>query len=144
MSSLNKVMILGRLTKDPEMKNLPSGKFVTNMSVATSKKWNDKATGEAQEKSEFHSITVFGKQAENANKYLAKGRQVFIEGELQTEKWQDKDGNNRYTTKVIASNVTFIGSNAQQNDALKTASKKKKKQFEVSTDTQFASEDIPF
>lgn len=144
MSSVNRAIILGRLTRDVETRQTNNGKTVANFAVATSKKWNDKATGEPQEKSEFHNITVFGSQADNASKYLSKGSQVYIEGEIVTDKWQDKDGNNRYTTKINANNITFIGSKPQHNDALQNATNMVAKEFNVSTDSSFASEDLPF
>lgn len=144
MSSVNKAIILGRLTRDVELRQTNNGNNVASFAVATSKKWNDKATGEPQEKSEFHNVTVFGRQAENASKYLAKGSQVYVEGEIVTDKWQDKDGNNRYTTKINANVVNYLGNNAQKNDALQNATNMASKEFNVSTDSSFASEDLPF
>lgn len=144
MSSYQKVIIMGNLGKDPEVKNLPSGSTVANFSVATSKNWNDKATGEKQEKTTWHTINVFGKMAENCGKYLTKGSSVLVEGELNVRSWVDKDENKRYSTEIIANNVQFLKNNAQKNDALKGAMDKAAKEFNVSTDSSFASEDLPF
>ena len=141
--SVNKAIIIGNLGNDPELKSLPSGSSVVNFSVATTEAWNDKATGEKQEKTEWHNVTVFGKQAENANKYLSKGKKVFVEGKIQTEQWNDKDGNKRYTTKIIANNIQFLSSVEKTNEALKQASKAPEN-YNVKTDESFASDDIPF
>ena len=99
---VNKVILVGNLGKDPEVRYLPSGGAVANFSIATSESWKDKATGENKEKTEWHSISIFGKLAEIAGEYLRKGSQVYIEGALQTRKWQDQSGNDRYTTEVVA------------------------------------------
>ena len=141
--SVNKVILLGRLGKDPELKSLPNGNSVCNFSIATSEKWNDKASGQKQEKTEWHNITVYGKIAESCSAYLAKGREVFIEGKIQTRSWDDKDGNKRYTTEVIANNVQFIGSNLEKNEALKTAHGNSN-DTQINTNADFASDDIPF
>ena len=141
--SVNKVILLGRLGKDPELKSLPNGNSVCNFSIATSEKWNDKASGQKQEKTEWHNITVYGKIAESCSTYLAIGREVFIEGKIQTRSWDDKDGNKRYTTEVIANNVQFIGSNLEKNEALKTAHGNSG-DTQINTNADFASTDIPF
>lgn len=109
MSSLNKVMIIGNLGKDPEISYTPSGLAVARFSVATKDVWNDKTTGEKTEKTEWHRIVAFGKTAENCGRYLAKGRPVFVEGRLQTTSYE-KDGITRYVTDIIASSVQFLGS----------------------------------
>lgn len=108
MSGVNKVIIVGRLGADVESKALDSGKTVANMSVATSESWTK--DGEKHEKTEWHKCTVWGVQAENCAKYLKKGSQVYLEGKLQTRKWQDQDGNDRYSTEVVAQNVQFLDS----------------------------------
>ena len=102
---LNKAMIYGNLTRDPEMKALPSGQNVTNMSIATNRTWTDKE-GNKQEEADFHNIVVFGKQAENVAKYLTKGSGAYVEGRLQTRSW-DKDGQTMYRTEVVADFVQF-------------------------------------
>lgn len=102
MSSLNKVILIGKLGKDPEQKTFSNGGIVVNFSVATSERWTDKATGEKKEKTEWHNITVWNTRLQDvATKYLSKGSNVYIEGALETRKWQDKDGNDRYTTEVV-------------------------------------------
>lgn len=105
--SLNKVMLIGHLGSDPELRYTPGGAAVANFNLATNERWTDK-NGQSQEKTEWHRIVVWGKQAENCGKYLKKGRQVYIEGRLQTRDWEDKDGNKRYTTEVRADNVQFL------------------------------------
>lgn len=100
---VNKVIIVGNLGQDPEVRYMPSGGAVANITVATSESWNDKSTGEKKEQTEWHRIVLFGKLAEIAGEYLKKGSQVYIEGKLQTRKWTDKDGVERYTTEVVVS-----------------------------------------
>lgn len=98
---INKVIIVGNLGSDPEVKFLPSGGAVASITIATSESWRDKATGEQKEKTEWHRIVIFGKLAEVAGEYLRKGSQVYIEGQLQTRKWQDQSGQDRYSTEVV-------------------------------------------
>ena len=109
--SINKVILIGHLGQNPEVRYTPSGAAVANFSIATNENWTDK-TGQKQEKTEWHRIVVWGKTAENCKQYLAKGRQVFIEGRLQTRQWQDKDGQTKYTTEVQAQTVQFLGGGA--------------------------------
>lgn len=109
MASVNKVILIGNLGQDPEKRFTGSGAAVTTFSIATTDRWNDKQ-GQKQERTEWHRIVVWGQQAENCAKYLSKGRPVYIEGRLQTRQWDDKDGNKRYTTEVIAQRVQFLGS----------------------------------
>ena len=108
MSSINKALILGFLGRDPETRHMPNGDAVTNFSVATSETWKDKS-GEKKERTEWHRISAFGKLAEICGKFLVKGSQCWIEGRIQTREWQDKDGNKKYTTEIIASEVKFLG-----------------------------------
>jgi single-strand DNA-binding protein len=110
MSSVNKVILVGRLGKDPVTRYMPNGEAVTNFSVATSETWKDKTSGEKQEKTEWHNIAAYRKLAEICGEYLKKGSQVYIEGKLQTRKWTDKEGVERYTTDVIADQMTMLGS----------------------------------
>lgn len=110
MASLNKVLLMGNLGADPEIRFTPGGSAVANFRIATTEVWNDKQSGERKEKTEWHRIVVWGKQAEHCGEYLKKGRAVFVEGRLETREWQDKDGNKRWTTEVKADRVTFIGS----------------------------------
>ncbi|BCL68502.1 Single-stranded DNA-binding protein [Vibrio nigripulchritudo MADA3029] len=98
---INKVILVGNLGNDPEIRYMPSGGAVANITIATSESWRDKATGEQREKTEWHRVALFGKLAEVAGEYLRKGSQVYIEGQLQTRKWQDQNGQDRYTTEVV-------------------------------------------
>ena len=106
---VNKVILVGNLGADPETRSMPSGMTVTNIRIATSESWKDKTSGAQQEKTEWHSIALFGRLGEVAAEYLRKGSQVFIEGKLRTRKWQDKSGNDRYTTEIIADNMQMLG-----------------------------------
>ena len=98
---INKVILIGNLGQDPEVRYMPNGNAVANFSVATSESWKDKQTGESRDKTEWHRIVVFGKLAEIVGEYVKKGTQVYLEGQLQTRKWQDQSGNDRYTTEVV-------------------------------------------
>ncbi len=111
MASVNKAIILGNLGQDPELRHTPSGKAVATLRIATNEQWTDQS-GERQERTEWHSVVVWGRQAENCAQYLSKGRQVFIEGRIQTRKWQDKEGNDRYSTEIVADRVQFVGGRA--------------------------------
>ncbi len=106
---VNKVILVGNLGADPEVKYLPSGTAVANITLATSSSWKDKNTGDQQESTEWHRVAMFARLAEIAGEYLKKGRQIYVEGRLQTRKWQDKDGNDRYTTEVIANEMQMLG-----------------------------------
>lgn len=107
MASINKAILIGHLGKDPETKFMPDGKAVANITVATSESWKDKS-GEKQERTEWHRVSFFGKLAEIVGQYLKKGSQVYIEGRIQTRKWQDKDGNERYTTEIIGDEMKML------------------------------------
>lgn len=109
MSSLNKVQLIGRLGADPETRYMPSGSAVTNLRIATSETWKDKQTGDWQERTEWHSVAFFGRLAEVAAEYLRKGSQCYVEGKLRTRKWQDRDGNDRYTTEIVANELVMLG-----------------------------------
>lgn len=106
---INKVIIVGNLGADPETRYMPSGSAVTNLSVATSESWKDKQTGEMKDRTEWHKVVMFDRLAEIAAEYLRKGSQVYIEGKLRTRKWQDKSGNDRYTTEIIADEMQMLG-----------------------------------
>ncbi len=110
MASVNKVIIVGNLGRDPETRYMPNGDAVTNIAVATTESWKDKNTGEKKELTEWHRITFYRKLAEIAGQYLKKGSQVYVEGRLQTRKWTDKDGVERYTTEIIADTMQMLGS----------------------------------
>jgi len=113
MASVNKVIIVGNLGRDPETRYLPSGEAVTNISVATTETWKDKASGEKKEATEWHRVSFFGKLAEVAGEYLKKGSQVYVEGQLRTRKYQDKEtGKDRYSTEIRADRMQMLGSRA--------------------------------
>ena len=109
MASVNKVILIGNLGRDPETRYMPDGGAITNISVATTDVWKDK-NGEKQEKTEWHRVAFFGKLAEIAGEYLKKGSQVYVEGRLQTRKWQDKEGVDKYTTEIVADRMQMLGS----------------------------------
>jgi single-strand DNA-binding protein len=107
---VNKVILIGNLGRDPEVRYSPNGQAIANVNLATSESWKDKNTGEKQERTEWHRVVFFGRLAEIAGEYLKKGMQVYVGGRLQTRKWQDKDGNDRYTTEIVASDMQMLGS----------------------------------
>jgi single-strand DNA-binding protein len=107
---VNKVILVGNLGKDPEVRYMPNGNAVANLTLATTESWKDKQTGDQQEKTEWHRIVMFRRLAEIAGEYLKKGSQVYIEGKLQTRKWQDNSGNDRYTTEIVADEMQMLGS----------------------------------
>ncbi|MBI4822481.1 MAG: single-stranded DNA-binding protein [Deltaproteobacteria bacterium] len=109
MGSLNKVILLGNLGADPEVRYTANGRAAANFNIATTEVWNDKNSGDRQERTEWHRIVCWGKTAELAKEYLKKGRTVLIEGRLQTREWEDKEGKKRWTTEVVADRVTFVG-----------------------------------
>ncbi len=106
---INKVILVGNLGADPETRYMPSGSAVTNLSVATSESWKDKQSGEQKDRTEWHKVAMFNRLAEIAAEYLRKGSQVYIEGKLRTRKWQDRDGNDRWTTEVVADEMQMLG-----------------------------------
>jgi len=110
MASVNKVILVGNLGRDPETRYMPDGAAITNASLATSFQWNDKASGEKKEETEWHRVVFRGKLAEIAGEYLKKGSQVYVEGRLRTRKWQDKEGHDKYTTEIVADRMQMLGS----------------------------------
>ena len=108
MGSVNKVILVGNLGRDAELRYTPGGAAVATLNLATTEVWNDKA-GQKQEKTEWHRIVLWGKQAESLQEYLTKGKQIYVEGRLQTRQWDDKDGNKRYTTEIKADRITLLG-----------------------------------
>ena len=137
-NGVNKVLIIGNLGSDPEIKYTKAGDPVANLSIATSESWKDKNSGDLQEKVEWHRVVVFSRLAEIAEQYLKKGSKVFVEGKLQTRKWQDQEGKDRYTTEVVAKEMTMLDSRSTsqaQENSPKVESEKSKDDFE---------EDIPF
>ncbi len=117
MASVNKVILVGNLGRDPETRYNPEGGAICNISVATTDTWKDKASGEKQERTEWHRVVFFNRLAEIAGEYLKKGSQVYIEGSLRTRKWQDKEGQERYTTEIVADRMQMLGSRAGLGDA---------------------------
>lgn len=136
MASVNKVIVLGNLGKDPEVRHLPNGDAVCNFSLATTESWKDK-DGNKQDKTEWHNIVIFRKLAEIAGEYLKKGRPVYIEGRLQTRKWQDKEGKDRYTTEIVADQMQMLGSRDEAKEVTKTSETPK-------TNFDDMADDIPF
>ena len=119
---INKVILIGNLGQDPEVKFMPSGGAVTNISVATSETWKDKNTGQAQERTEWHKVVFFNKLGEIAGEYLRKGSMVYLEGSLRTRKWQAQDGTDRYTTEIVVSEMQMLdGKNDRAPDAAQQA-----------------------
>ena len=146
--SVNKVILLGRLGQDPELKYTPSGMAVCNFSLATSETWQDKS-GQKQEKTEWHRVVVWGKLAELCNQYLTKGRQAFVEGKLQTRSWEAKDGQKKYTTEITATTVQFIGGNnqagkTQQDSSQPPAPSDTDAPVMTNENVNFTADDIPF
>lgn len=146
MSSLNKVMIIGNLGANPENRFLPNGNPVTNMSIATSRKWKDKE-GNQQEHTEWHRVVLFNRLAEIAAQYLNKGSKVYVEGSLRTNKWE-KDGQTHYTTEIIASELTMLGSdqprqNGQHDGKANAGNQESPQVTTVDNDSEF-DDDIPF
>jgi single-strand DNA-binding protein len=122
MASVNKAIIIGRLGKDPEVRYTPSGSAVCTLNLATDRKWKDKASGEWKEETEWHSVVLYERQAEVAGEYLKKGRPVYIEGRLKTRKWQDKQGNDRYTTEIVCESMKLLGGDRQDSEPARTTS----------------------
>jgi single-strand DNA-binding protein len=118
---INKVILIGNLGADPETRYMPSGSAVTNLRLATSESWKDKTSGEQQERTEWHRVAMFGRLAEIAAEYLRKGSQVYIEGSLRTRKWQDKEGNDRWSTEVVANEMQMLGGRAESSAPARSA-----------------------
>jgi single-strand DNA-binding protein len=110
---INKVILIGHLGQDPEVRGLPSGSSIANLRIATTESWKDKQSGEFKEQTEWHTVVLFGRTAEVAAEYLKKGSQVFIEGRLRTRKWQDKTGNDRYSTEIVGNDMQMLGGRGQ-------------------------------
>lgn len=151
---INKVILIGNLGKDPELRYMPSGGAVVSTSLATGEKWTDKQTGEIKERTEWHNVVFFNKVAEVVSQYLKKGSRIYIEGRLRTRKWQDKEGTDRYTTEVVAGDMQMLGGNdGQQSNRQQSTSEKYREQTRsnVSQATnnpppadEFEDDDIPF
>ncbi len=109
MGSVNKVILVGNLGRDAELRYTPGGAAVATINMATTEVWNDKTSGQKQEKTEWHRIVLWGKSAESLSEYLTKGKQIYVEGRLQTRQWDDKDGNKRYTTEIRGDRIVLLG-----------------------------------
>lgn len=140
--NLNKVMIIGNLTRDPETRNLPSGQSISSFSVATNRRWKDTQTGEPKEASEFHNIVAWGKLADICNQYLKKGSKVYMEGRLQTRSWDDQNGNKKYRTEIVANNLIMLD-RAGSVPSTKSEAPEPKKD-EKPAEEEISVEDIPF
>lgn len=142
---INKAIIVGVLGKDPEVKHTASGSAVTNISVATNESWKDKQTGEQQERTEWHRIVMFNRLAEIAAQYLKKGSQVYLEGKIQTRKWQDQSGADRYTTEIVANEMQLLGSRSDRDQKTsKPASNQPTQQASSSASIDDGFDAIPF
>jgi single-strand DNA-binding protein len=146
-SSVNKVILIGNLGKDPEVRHLENGAAVANFSIATSENYKDRKTGEKVSQTEWHNIVAWRGLAEIAEKYLKKGAKVYIEGKLKTRSWQDKDGNNRYSTEVITDNLTMLGSTGESlasSSTLKPVENENKSSIEKEFSSPDENDDLPF
>lgn len=143
MASLNKIILIGFLGKDPEVRYLANGDAVANFSVATSQSWKDSA-GVKQERTEWHRIVLYRKLAEIAEKYLKKGSQVYIEGRIETQKWQDKEGQERQTVQVVGSELKMFGGSSGNTQGDKPASQQASKPHPASSSNDMLDDDIPF
>jgi len=149
---VNKVILVGNLGKDPDMKYTAGGAAIANITVATSESWNDKQTGEKIEKTEWHRVVFFRRLAEIVGEYLRKGSQVYIEGKLQTRKWQDQNGQDRYTTEIVASEMQMLGSRGgeagtrpqQGSGGFRSDAPAQQDVAQPQSDNGFADDDIPF
>lgn len=147
---INKVILVGNLGRDPEIKYTASGGAIANLTIATSDTWNDKQTGEKVEKTEWHRVVAFQRLAEIMGEYLKKGSQVYIEGRLQTRKWQDQNGQDRYTTEIVANDMQMLGSRAdsagpaQQGGGFRKPANTQQEPAQSGYDNDFADDDIPF
>jgi single-stranded DNA-binding protein len=142
MAGINKVIIVGNLGQDPEIRTMPNGDMVTKISVATSESWVDKNTNERKTQTEWHSIVFYRRQAEVAGEYLRKGSKVYVEGRLKTRKWQDQNGQERYTTEIIADMLQMLDSRQSGDNQDKSSTNNKPKHRAESADN--FDDDIPF
>ncbi|MGB5725729.1 MAG: single-stranded DNA-binding protein [Thiogranum sp.] len=140
---VNKVILVGNLGADPEGKYMPNGNAVANVTLATSESWKDKQSGEQKDKTEWHRVVFFRRLAEIAGEYLKKGSQVYLEGKLQTRKWQDKNGNDRYTTEIIANEMQMLGGRGGGSADFGTASSSSAAPAPAAAVDEF-DDDIPF
>ena len=139
---INKVIVVGNLGADPDARYMPNGNAVTNISVATTDSWKDKESGERQEKTEWHRVVFFGRLAEIVSEYLKKGSQVYVEGRLQTRKWEDKEGNDRWTTEIVANEMQMLGERISSSSNSNNSNTPKNSSSELASDD--FDDDIPF
>lgn len=144
MASVNRVTLIGNLGADPEVRYAPSGDAIANLRIATTESWKDKASGEKREATEWHRVVMFGKLAEIASQYLRKGSQVYIEGRLQTRKWQDKDGQDRYITEIRADVMKMLGGKPEGSDRPQQAPQAPKQEVAHGPASGPYDDDIPF
>lgn len=138
---INKVILVGNLGADPEVRYMPSGGAVSNIRIATSESWKDKQSGEQTERTEWHNVVFFNRLAEIVSEYLRKGSQVYVEGRLRTRKWQDRDGNDRYTTEIVADEMQMLGG---RGGAAMAADPAGRKAAAPQPAAEFEDDDIPF
>ena len=141
---VNKVILVGNLGQKPEIRYTKDSKPIASFSIATSESWKDKTTGDMVEKTEWHNVTFFGRIAEVAEQYLDKGSKVFVEGKLQTDKWEDENGNKRSATKIIGNNMQMLDSRGSNNSSSFDESSTVQNEAPVSQEGSFSEEDIPF
>ena len=141
---VNKVILVGNLGQKPEIRYTQTNIAVATLSIATSESWKDKDSGEQREKTEWHRVVFFGKLAEIAEQYLDKGSQLYVEGKLQTRKWQDKEGNDKYTTEILGNEMNMLGGRQSSGDSGEFDQSQPVSQTAQSPDTQISEEDIPF
>jgi single-strand DNA-binding protein len=139
---INKVILIGNLGADPETRYMPSGSAVTNLRLATTDQWRDKESGEQQERTEWHNVAMFGRLAEIGAEYLRKGSQVYVEGRLRTRKWQDRDGNDRWTTEIVANEMQMLGGRSGGSGAPAHSSEPKRESSAAPVED--FDDDIPF
>jgi len=141
---VNKVILVGNLGQKPEIRYTKDSKPIASFSIATSESWKDKTTGDMVEKTEWHNVTFFGRIAEVAEQYLDKGSQLYVEGKLQTRKWQDKEGNDRYTTEILGNEMNMLGGRQSSDDGGAYDQSQPASQTAQPQDSQISEEDIPF
>ena len=139
MAGINKVILIGNLGRDPEVRYTPNGVAIANFSIATSEEWKDKDTGEKQERTEWHRIVAWRRLGEICGEYLHKGSQVYIEGRLQTREWEDRDGNKRYTTEIVAQNMQMLGRPSREGKA-----ESQEERYPTEEPISIPDDDIPF
>ena len=142
--TVNKVILVGNLGQKPEIRYTKDSKPIASFSIATSESWKDKTTGDMVEKTEWHNVTFFGRIAEVAEQYLDKGSKVFVEGKLQTDKWEDENGNKRSATKIIGNNMQMLDSRGSNNSSSFDESSSAQNEVPASQEGSFSEEDIPF